>query len=112
MSSAAQLLRKARDEFVLHLLQRAVAMRLEQHQQPAGKIMQRVERGGDLVGVMGEVVDHGDAVRLAHHFHAPPDSRKALQRRGRLRQRHAGRVAAADRGQRIGHIVAAGHAQA
>ncbi|MNT55627.1 hypothetical protein D3C72_1928750 [compost metagenome] len=71
---------EALDELVLHQLQRSEAVRLEQDQQPPVKGVQGLQRGGDLVGVVGEVVDDGDAVLRPHHLEAPPDAGEGLQR--------------------------------
>src|SRR3546814_6089200 len=59
---------KARDQLAPHHLERPVAVRLEQDQQPTGKGVERIERGGDLVGIVPEIVDHGDAFRRADPF--------------------------------------------
>ncbi len=54
-------------------------MRLEHQQQTAGKFVQGLQRGRDLVGVMGEVVDNGDGVGGAHDLQSPADAAKRAQ---------------------------------
>ena len=68
--------REAIDQGVSHQAHRPVAVRLEHQQQTAGKVVQGLQRGGDLVGVVGEVVDHGDGVGRAHHLQSPADAAK------------------------------------
>ena len=51
-------------------LERTVAMGLEEEQQAAGEGVEGLQRGGDLVGVVGEVVDDGDAASLADDLEA------------------------------------------
>ena len=66
---------------------RVIAMRLEHQHDAAARVglAQRIERRGDLGGVMAVVIDDGDARRirqaqLAHHLQAPVDALEAGQR--------------------------------
>ena len=86
-------------------------MRLKQDQQPAVEGVQGLQRGRDLVGVMGEVVDDGDVAGRSDHFHPATDAGESLQRLDRLGRRHAQRPGRAQRRQRVGDIVRAGHVQ-
>ena len=61
-------------------------MRLEHHQQPPRKFVQGFKARRDLVGVMGEVVDHRDAARLADEIEAALDALKFIEGRRRLFQ--------------------------
>src|SRR3546814_2642199 len=70
---------KARDQLAPHHLERPVAVRLEQDQQPTGKGVERIERGGDLVGIVPEIVDHGDAFRRADPFQDRKSTRLNFQ---------------------------------
>ena len=63
------------DQLVLHRPERAVAVRLEEEQQPAGEGVEGAQGGGDLVGIVPEIVDHRDAVRLADLFEAAAQAR-------------------------------------
>ena len=55
---------------------------------PAGLVVQRVERRGNLVGIVPEIVDHRDAARLAHQIEATAQAGETRNRLCRLRQRH------------------------
>ena len=56
-------------------------MGLKHQQQAAGKCVHGVERGGDLVGVVGEVVDHGDPVGGAHDLEPAADAAELAEMR-------------------------------
>ena len=73
--------------------------------------MERLQGGVDLVGIVREVVDHGDAGAVADGFQPPPQSFESGQRRGALGERHAERTGRGERGQRVRRIMAAGDHQ-
>src|SRR3546814_6076905 len=64
-------------------------MRLEHHQQPSGKGMERRQRCGDLVRVVTEIVDYRHVARCSCHFKAALQAGEARKRDRRFRQRHA-----------------------
>ena len=101
--------REALNERIAHQSQRAEAVRLEHDQQTAWEGVQRVERGGDLIGVVAEIVDDGDATRFADDFEAPFRAGKALERLSCLRKRQTVRAGGGYRGERVGDIVLAWH---
>ena len=70
------------------------------------------KRGGDLVGVMREIIHHGDAARLAHGLKAPADALERAKRRDHVGKRHVERAAGGDGRKRVGDIVPARHRQA
>ena len=84
-------------------------MRLKQHEKPSGERMQRGERRRDFVGVVPEIVDHGDAGGFPDQFEAALEAGKACDRSNRRAERHPRRARRAEGGKRIGHIVAAWH---
>src|ERR1051325_6714254 len=89
------------------LAHRGDRARLEQRPDaPAGVALARaVERGGDGRGMVGEVVDDGDAALDAAHFHAPLDPLKRLESLLDLLRAPAAHVRHGDAGQRVGHVV-------
>ena len=95
-------------QLVAHLGERAVAVRLEHDQQPPGLRGQRGERRGDLVGVVAEIVDHGDAAGGADGLEPALEPGEARQRGDGLVERQAERVDRAERGERVQGVVAAG----
>ena len=84
-------------------------MRLEQYEQATRKIVQGRKRGGDLVRIVGEIVDHGHAPRRPHHLEPTLDANEALNRLRRALERHANGARGAQRRQRIRHIVPPRH---
>lgn len=62
------------DKFRAHLPKRPEAMRLKKHEQPPRKLVQRAQRGRDLVRVMREIIDDDDACLLTDKFEAPGDA--------------------------------------
>ena len=87
-----------------------IAVRLEHDQQAAGEGVQRRERGGDLVRVVPEIVDHGDAARRADRFEPALEAGEAAPApRAASASGSAAGPRRGDRGERIGDIVAAGH---
>jgi hypothetical protein len=102
-----QLLGQSADELPAHHTQGAVAVRLKEDQQSAGKGVQRVEGRRYLVGVMAEIIINGHAARFADALKA----REAAERFGRIRERHAGRDRSADRTECVHGIVPTGHLQ-
>src|SRR5690606_16844785 len=107
----AQQAGEAVDELVLHQPERPEAVRLEQDQKPAVEGVQGLEGGGDLVRVVGEVVDDGDAVRGPDQLHAAADAGEGLQRRDGPVERHAGGAHGGEGGEGVGDVVGAGHGQ-
>jgi hypothetical protein len=77
--------------------QRPETVRLEHQKQSAREGMQRVERGGDLVGVVRKVVDHRNAARFADDLEPAADAGETRQRLGRLREAHAAGLRGAQR---------------
>ena len=73
-----------------------------------GCARQRRQRRGDLVGIVREIVDHGDAAGRADRFEPALEAGEAAERGGRIVERNAERMGRAERGQRIQGIVAAG----
>src|SRR3546814_2182004 len=80
-------LREARRQFLAHLAERSIAVRLEEEQGAAWQFGDCGEGCGDLVGVVGEIVDDGDAGCLTEHFIAARESREVGKRGDRLRHR-------------------------
>ena len=107
----AQPKRKGLGKFLAHLGERAVAMRLEHHQQSALARGQGRQRRRDLVRIVREIVDHGDAVRGADGFEATLQSCKLGERDDRGGERSPERMDRAERGKRVHDVVAAGNAQ-
>jgi hypothetical protein len=56
-----ELVRESPGEFVAHLLERAVAVRLEERDHPAGMRLQRAQCGAALLRIVAEIVYQGDA---------------------------------------------------
>ena len=107
-----QLAGESGDEVLAQEARRAVAMRLVDGEHAACRRDARgLERGGDLVGVVGEIVDHLDAAGGADGLEPPPHALEARERRRHLGKRHAERAAGGDRGERVRDIVRARHRQ-
>ena len=92
------------DELFPHQLQRAEPVRLEQDQQPAVEGVQRLQRGGDLVRVVGEIIDDGDAACGPHHLHAAADAGEGFEGHDRLGRRDAQRLHGPYGGQGVGDV--------
>jgi hypothetical protein len=97
--------RKHLNQLITHLFERAVTMRLKHHQQPPGEGVERAECGGDLIGVMPEIIDHGHAARNADHFKPPPQPGKAANRLRRFAQIKPCSLSGAERGHGVRHIM-------
>ena len=76
------------------------------------EFVHRREGRGDLVGVVGEVVDHRDAARAAHGFEAAADAGEARERRRGTVERDAAGPGGGERGHRVGDVVPPGHLEA
>ena len=100
-------LSKAVHQRIPHQTDRTVAVRLEHQQQAAGKRVHGFERGRDLVGVVGEVVDHGDVVGGADDLEPPADAAELAEMRRGLREADAAGLRDAERGERVGDVVQA-----
>ena len=74
--------------------------------------MQRCESGGDLVGVVPEVVDDGDVFCGSDDLETPADADEVHQRQGGVAQRQAAGAGGGDGGEAVGEVVAAGRLQA
>jgi hypothetical protein len=108
----AQLAGEDIGQFVPHLAQGAIAVRLKERDDTAGMRLERRQRRGHLVGVVAEIVDHRDAGRGgADDVEAPREARERGERGHRLAHRHAGGAGGGDCGQRIGEVVASGDLQ-
>ena len=86
-------------------------MGLKHQQQAAGKRVHGFERGGDLVGVVGEVVDHGDLIGGAHDLQPPADAAELAQMRRGLREADAAGLRGTQRRERVGDVVQPRHFQ-
>ena len=64
-------------------------MRLPHDQQAARELVERCERGCDLVGVVPEIIDDGDVLRRADDFKSPADANEVHQREGCFAQSEA-----------------------
>ncbi len=106
------MLRETVDEGVLHQAERTEAVGLEQDQQAPGKGVQGGQRRVDLVRIVGEVVDHRHAVPFPDELEPPPEALEAVERRGRIVQRHGTGARGAEGGQRVCHVVPSRHAEA
>ena len=100
-------------EFVAHLAQRAITMRLEKRDDAALARFQRAQRGGAFFGIVAEIVDHGDARRRgADHVEAPGKALELRQRCDRIGHRDIGGIGRGNGGQRVRKIVPPGHGEA
>ena len=73
-----------------------------------GKAFERRERRGDLVGVVAEIVDDGDAICGADNVEATGEAGEALYALHRPRHRHPECRRGGNCGEGVGDIVAAG----
>jgi hypothetical protein len=96
---------KALHQGVAHQTNRSVAVGLKHQQQAAGKRVHGFERGRDLVGIVGKVVDHGDAIGFAHDLQPAADTAELAEMGRRCSQGHAARLRRAQCGERVGHVV-------
>ncbi len=87
----------------------AVEVRLEGDHEPpiAEHLTGRLQRRGDLRGVVSVVVHHGDASRFTERLEAPLDAREACKRRHRCSRVLPQRQHDAEGGQSIAHVVPA-----
>src|SRR3546814_16422863 len=100
-------LREARRQFLAHLAERSIAVRLEEEQGAAWQFGDCGEGCGDLVGVVGELVDDGDAGCLTEPFidaRAPPE---VGPRGARMRHMAVHRTRRGHRGEAVHPIVPA-----
>ena len=104
----AQHIREYGGEFSAHVADRAVAVGLEESDDPARKGFECREGCSDLVGVVAEIVDDGDAICGPDNVEAAGEAVEALHAAHRLRYAHAKRDARGNCGERVGDIVAAG----
>ncbi len=65
------------------------------------------EGGGDLVGVVAEIVDDGDSGAGADDLETPPKPFEAAERLGRRAERNSGGAGGGESGEGVGDIVAA-----
>src|SRR5690606_33890393 len=78
-------------QLVAHLSQRAVAMRLEEGDHPAGMALESAQRGAALLGVVAEIVDHGHARRAGpEDIVAAREPFEGAERVYRFANRHSG----------------------
>ena len=76
-----------------------------------GCARKRRERRGDLVRVVREIVDDGDAAGLADRLQPAPQAFEPGKRADRILDPDAERARRGDRGERVRGIVPAGHRQ-
>ena len=108
---ACKLAGEGGDEILAQEARRAIAMGLVDRQHAASAEMGGLERGGDLVGVVGEIVDHRYAAGAADGLEPPPHALEARERRRHLGKRHVEGAAGGDGGERVRDIVQARHLQ-
>jgi hypothetical protein len=84
-------------------------VRLEEQQQPPRKGVEGAQGGGDLVGIVPEIVDHRDAAGLADFLEAAAQAFKAAQHFGGGGKGNADGSDRRDCRQRIRGIVVAGY---
>lgn len=86
-----------------------IAARLHRHHDArrADLRTQALERGGDGRGVMGEIVVHGDAARLADHLQPALDAAERGQGRHHAGDVHTHGVGGGQRRQAVEHVVPA-----
>ncbi len=89
MSPVRMPLANASTSACFHQPERTEPMRLKQHKKPPRMIVRGGERCCDLIGVVGEIVDHADAARRAHRFIASSQARETRKRIGCGLERHA-----------------------
>jgi hypothetical protein len=77
-------LAKVGGELFAHLGERTVTVGLEEEQQAPRRCGECSEGRGDLVGIVGEVVDDGDATCRADGFKATLEPGKPAERFGSL----------------------------
>ena len=78
---------KVARELLAHLGERAIAMRLEHDQQPAGLGGQGCQRRGDLVGIVREIVDDGHAAGRADRLEPALQACEPCERRHGIAER-------------------------
>src|SRR6185503_5027326 len=94
-------------ELFAHLGQRAVAVRLEHDEEAAWLGAERRQSRIDLVRVVGEVVDDGDAAGFADGLEPAPKPLEAADCSGGILDTNADGVGGGDCGEGIRSIVAA-----
>src|SRR5262249_25426822 len=99
------------DEILTQEARGTVAVRLVDGEDARGAQAGGGDRGGDLRGVVREVVDHLDAVRATERLEAAGDAAKRRERRRHRIQRDTGGAAGGDRGECVLDIVPPGNGQ-
>ena len=106
-----QHLREGLDEIPAQEARGSVAVRLIDGEHAGAPRLRGAERGGDLVGVVGEVVHHLHAARGADGLEAAADALEGGERPDHVRKRHIEAARRGDGRERVQDIVAAGDRQ-
>src|SRR3982750_873620 len=98
-------------EFLAHLRQRTITMRLEHDQQPPGMRAKGRQRRRNLVGIVSKIVDDGYSGSLAYSLQPAPQSFKPAKRGCGVSDCHAKCPRRCNRRERVRGVVASGNLQ-